>query len=101
MTVQSVAQIILDIAFNSEAEPMINLVHPKPVPWASIVTQLQHALKKDIPVKPAAEWFEILESQSQMASSEDIHRIVRLPVLYILSCLNDHIACSEIVGLLS
>lgn len=81
MTVQSVAQIILDIAFNSEAEPMINLVHPKPVPWASIVTQLQHALKEDIPVKPAAEWFEILESQSQMASSEDIHRIPALKLL--------------------
>ncbi|KAK0478796.1 putative aminoadipate reductase [Armillaria novae-zelandiae] len=81
MTVQSVAQIILDIAFNSEAEPVINLVHPKPVPWASIVTQLQHALKKDIPVKPAAEWFEILESQSQMTSSEDIHRIPALKLL--------------------
>ncbi|KAK0189809.1 putative aminoadipate reductase [Armillaria mellea] len=81
MTVQSVAQIILDIAFNSEAEPVINLVHPKPVPWASIVTQLQHALKEDIPVKSAAEWFEILESQSQMASSEDIQRIPALKLL--------------------
>lgn len=81
MTVQSVAQIILDIAFSSEAEPVINLVHPKPVSWVSIVTQLQRALKKDIPVKPAAEWFEILESQSQMTSSEDIHRIPALKLL--------------------
>ncbi|KAK0201032.1 putative aminoadipate reductase [Desarmillaria ectypa] len=81
MTVQSVAQIILDIAFNSEAEPVINLVHPKPVPWASIVTQVQHALKEDIPVKPASEWFEILESRSQTASSEDIQRIPALKLL--------------------
>ncbi|KAG7447195.1 acetyl-CoA synthetase-like protein [Guyanagaster necrorhizus] len=81
MTVQSVAQIILDIAFNPEAEPMINLVHPKPVPWASIITQVQHALKEDIPVKPASEWFEILETRSQTASSEDMQQIPALKLL--------------------
>ncbi|KAK0463067.1 putative aminoadipate reductase [Desarmillaria tabescens] len=81
MTVQSVAQIILDIVFSSEAEPVINLVHPKPVPWASIVTQVRHALKEDISVKPASEWFEILESRSQTASSEDIQRIPALKLL--------------------
>jgi hypothetical protein len=72
----AVAQILLDVAFSTEDRiPALNVVHPRPVPWTSIISAINDALvqegvlKELLAIVEFAEWFEMLEIRAREDSS--------------------------------
>jgi hypothetical protein len=79
----AVSNAILDVAF-AEVEPPIavNLVHPKPIAWKTLMQPVADAIfelnitSNPIPLAPFSEWLEKLESSAKDSSEETIKRIV-------------------------
>ena len=73
----AVAQILLDVAFSTEdwTQPALNVVHPRPVPWTSIISAINDALvqegvlKERLAMVEFSEWFELLEIRAREDSS--------------------------------
>jgi thioester reductase-like protein len=72
----AVAQILLDVAFSTEDRiPALNVVHPRPVPWTSIISAINDALvqegvlKELLAIVEFSEWFEMLEIRAREDSS--------------------------------
>lgn len=67
LSMDAVATTLVDAAFaNTALSPSHNAVHPRPVPWSRMITNVQSSLKtvlqRDIPVVPFPEWFAKLEA---------------------------------------
>ncbi|GLB38113.1 putative acetyl-CoA synthetase-like protein [Lyophyllum shimeji] len=84
----AVSKAILDIAFAEERPPAaLNLVHPRPVEWNSIIDSVKEALeegREGLPamrVVPFAEWFALLEQRAKSASDADIQAIPAIKLL--------------------
>lgn len=88
----SVAQTILDIAFSEQpASPALNIVHPRPVAWNSVIGSIDEALVQEgviaskLPVVDFATWFSQLELHSRNASEDALREIVSSkPILSVL-----------------
>ncbi|CDO73876.1 hypothetical protein BN946_scf185016.g33 [Trametes cinnabarina] len=64
-------------------EPILHLVHPKPVPWHSIVSDIAKQL--DVPLVPLPEWITKLEKSAGGDSNTDVELLQRNPALSLLS----------------
>jgi NAD dependent epimerase/dehydratase family enzyme len=80
----AVSQAILDVGFARKQVPgAINFVHPKPIPWASMISSISDALVAQeelnvsaLPLIPFGEWVARLESKSKTAKDEEIKNLV-------------------------
>lgn len=80
---QAVAGAILDVAFATEMPSIaLNIVHPKPVAWSSILQHVSEALhaanvtEKVLPLVPFADWFAKLEQRASRANEKEMRRVV-------------------------
>lgn len=86
LPMHAVSQAILDVAWSSTAgaeswPPALNLVHPRPVSWNAIFSQVNEALvregvvKAELPIVAFQEWFSLLEKKA--ASSSDSEQVLK------------------------
>lgn len=79
-----VANTLLDVARSNESPQALNLVHPRPVPFESIISSVGNALVEEgvtqsaLSIIPFNEWFARLDAAAAGASDEDIKVIVSL-----------------------
>lgn len=67
----------VDLMFASGQLPqLINVLHPRPVPWKHVVNPLCESLNVSLPVIPLPEWVNQLERLSENAQAHDIDTIV-------------------------
>lgn len=78
-----VSSAILDVALSKQpASIALNLVHPRPLQWSSIIGFLADAMlhagvaSYSLPSIAFQEWFERLEKRSQNASADEMTKIV-------------------------
>lgn len=76
-----VGQAMLDLVSNAKVEPIVNIIHPKPVSWSDVILWVRGALAstlgaQQLPVIPARDWLQLLEDRSRAASSDDLRNIV-------------------------
>ena len=76
----AVAGAVLDLIV-SEDQPaaLLNVVHPRPIPWHDVYAAVDDALDAHLPFVPYHTWLSILEDRSLTATPEDIEHIVSLP----------------------
>ena len=81
----AVAKILLDVALSTgtRKQPALNIVHPRPVAWASIISAINDALvqedvvKQQLPVVEFSMWFELLETKArENLSTKQMNNIV-------------------------
>ncbi|KAF8838098.1 putative aminoadipate reductase [Paxillus ammoniavirescens] len=90
----AVSDAILDIAF-AEDEPSIavNLVHPRPVEWASLMKPISSALYRKnvmselLPLVPFAQWLTSLEERAADTSEDNIRRVPAIKLLNFMRLL--------------
>ena len=89
----AVAHALLDAALSSgtKTERALNIVHPRPISWASIISAVNDALVREdvvkdrLPIVEFSEWFQLLESKAREDSSaQRIHDIVCTKVRFFL-----------------
>jgi hypothetical protein len=79
----AVSKAIIDVAF-TEAQPpvVLNIVHPRPVEWSTIMRDVNDALlaanvtTNILPMVPFSQWFEELEGRAKIADGLDFSDIV-------------------------
>jgi hypothetical protein len=80
----AVAKAILDIAFAPDRPPIaLNLVHPRPVEWKSVILDISEAIKQErslgsgtLPLVPFQDWFSQLNLRAKDGNEIDIRNIV-------------------------
>ncbi|KAF8869423.1 putative aminoadipate reductase [Infundibulicybe gibba] len=84
----SVSQAILETAFSIDPPAVaLNLVHPRPVEWNSIITAIGHALRRrqlaneSFPIIPFQQWFGRLEERARTATDGDLELIPAIKLL--------------------
>ena len=90
----AVSKAILDVAFYDKQPPIaLNIVHPRPVEWSTVVRDVRDALleakvgSEALPLVPFEEWFEKLEGRAKTADVHDISSIVSIYCQIGLDCL--------------
>jgi hypothetical protein len=83
----AVSKAILDVAFSDEQPPIaLNIVHPRPIEWSTIMRDVGEALlaakvsSEALPLVPFEEWFKRLEGRAKIADVHDISSIVSIIV---------------------
>ncbi|KAJ7439939.1 putative aminoadipate reductase [Mycena latifolia] len=77
---EAVARTIVDAALCAERPPFaINLVHPRPVPWDTIMSSMARIAQR--PLIPFIDWVRQLETRSARATAEDIKNIPGIKLL--------------------
>ncbi|CAK5265509.1 unnamed protein product [Mycena citricolor] len=77
---EAVAQAIVDVAvFEDRAPGAMNLVHPRPVAWDTIMTAIAGTLH--LPLIVFSEWIERLERAAVGATAEDLQRVPAIKLL--------------------
>ena len=81
------AKTILELSLSDEAEPVLNLVHPRPVRWRDVIHWVRCALHKtlareELPIISPKEWLVALELRG---GSEDLEAIVSFSLACILT----------------
>ena len=77
LPMHAVARTLFDVALSTETStrPALNIVHPRPVAWDSVISAVNDALVKEdvvkgrLPVVEFSKWFERLESKALVDSS--------------------------------
>ncbi|KAF8878948.1 putative aminoadipate reductase [Infundibulicybe gibba] len=84
----SVSQAILETAFSIDPPAVaLNLVHPRPIEWNSIITAIGHALRRrqlaneSFPIIPFQQWFGRLEERARTATDGDLELIPAIKLL--------------------
>ncbi|KAG1857999.1 hypothetical protein C8R48DRAFT_273106 [Suillus tomentosus] len=84
----AVSNAILDVAFAAEEPPIaVNLVHPRPVAWRTLIQPVADALVErkvtnyPLPLVPFSEWHDKLESSAKDLSKEAMKRIPAIKLL--------------------
>lgn len=80
----TVSDAILDLSFAENRLPtVLNIVHPEPTSWSSMIRHIRGALTKEkkltsdsLPIIPFGEWFSRLEVHSSDPTEQAIRRIV-------------------------
>ncbi|KAJ7624410.1 putative aminoadipate reductase [Roridomyces roridus] len=80
---EAVCSAIVDAVFSQEpAPPAVNLVHPKPVPWDDVMSNLAGVgSERPMPLVPLGEWADQLRSRATMVCKEDLENIPGLKLL--------------------
>ena len=96
----AVSDAITDTLFNTDVPPLaLNVVHPRPAKWTSIMSAIREAVKEVIkvagdaylPLVPFSQWFGQLEDAAQTANEMTLQNMVCVPrVLILLHQLNLH-----------
>ncbi|KAF8154567.1 hypothetical protein B0H34DRAFT_661311 [Crassisporium funariophilum] len=88
LPMHSVSQAILDVALSdSKSADALNLVHPRPVSWEVLMSDINDALVQEgvsasrIPVVSFKEWFSLLEARSINATDDVIKQIPAIKIL--------------------
>lgn len=82
-----VAAAALDVALSETHVPLVNVVHPKPVPWRTIFEGVRDALvasgqtKHPLPLEPYSGWMQKLERRAHGAKERDFSEVVSGPLL--------------------
>ncbi|KAE9382787.1 NAD(P)-binding protein, partial [Gymnopus androsaceus JB14] len=74
---------LLDVGFNRESVPIaVNVVHPKPVSWTSVVENIRSALIQEkhlsspsLPLVPYHEWVDAVEQHARNPTEKDTQNI--------------------------
>ena len=77
LPMHAVAQTLLEVSLSTESktQPALNIVHPRPVPWDSIISAINDALvqegvvKERLPIVEFSKWFSLLEAKAREDSS--------------------------------
>jgi hypothetical protein len=85
MPMDAVARAILDVGLGKKPAPTaLNLVHPRPIAWTSMISSIREALVAQnnldvtaLPLIPFGEWVARLDGKSKNANGEDLAKIVR------------------------
>ncbi|KII90646.1 hypothetical protein PLICRDRAFT_52360 [Plicaturopsis crispa FD-325 SS-3] len=83
------ARAVIDSALGQhDTLPALNVVHPGPIPWSSMIHSVADALVKEnivtsgpIPIAPVGEWFSTLEHRALNPSEDDLKNIPALQLL--------------------
>ena len=86
-TAHSVADVVLSVTENPEL-PLINLVHPHPVPWNNIFQLIADALPQRLPLVPFSEWLAKVDNASKDTSAPNLDKIVSFPSSSVWLVLN-------------
>ena len=76
------SQTILDVAWSAESPAALNVVHPRPVTWNSVISSIKEAIVQEgvasthLPVVDFQTWFSKLENHAKDPSPETLHNIV-------------------------
>jgi hypothetical protein len=91
LPMHAVAQALFDVALSTVTQPALNIVHPRPVAWNSIITAVNDALvqedilKESLPVVDFSKWFDLLEAKAREDSStQHIINVVRLVHIFVI-----------------
>ncbi|KZP17473.1 putative aminoadipate reductase [Athelia psychrophila] len=83
-----VSQAILDVALSTQSPSIaLNIVHPRPSQWSTIITSVANALHRArvadhcLPLVPFKEWFERLERRSKGADADEMEKIPAIKLL--------------------
>lgn len=88
LPMDAVSQAVLDVAWSAQSPPALNVVHPRPVSWNTIMDNVNDAIVEEgikesrLPTVTFGAWVKELESQATGASSETINNIVRVLLLF-------------------
>ncbi|KAF8438365.1 putative aminoadipate reductase [Boletus edulis BED1] len=89
-----VCDAILDVAFAHEEPPLVvNLVHPRPSTWKSVMQPISEALYQKhltssrLPLIPFTEWVERLEEEAANTNEENAQRVPAVKLLGFLRAL--------------
>jgi thioester reductase-like protein len=81
----AVSDAITDTLFYHNIPPLaLNVVHPRPAKWTSIVSAIRDAVKEttkaaseaDLPLIPFSQWYAQLEAAAQTASEKTLQDVV-------------------------
>ncbi|KAJ7604455.1 hypothetical protein FB45DRAFT_850695 [Roridomyces roridus] len=80
---EAVCSAIVDAVLSKDPAPLaVNLVHPKPVPWDEVMSNLAGVgNQRQMPLVPLAQWTEQLRMRAAWASKEDLENIPGLKLL--------------------
>ena len=73
----AVAGTLVDVALSTAPPPLVNVVHPRPVPWGDIFGSVNKELALGLPTVPFAEWFKLLEERAAGAGAPELEKVVR------------------------
>ncbi|KAJ7146532.1 putative aminoadipate reductase [Mycena epipterygia] len=77
---EAVSRTIVDAALRAGETPFaMNLVHPRPVPWNTVMSSMASAVQ--LPLIPFADWVHQLQTHSAHATAQDIEKIPGLKLL--------------------
>ena len=103
----AVSNCIMELIFhNKRLPPVLNVVHPRPTDWNTVIKLtrdalvLQKKLESPLALISFQEWFYILEAHAKAANQENKNelRIVRLILSYSFKKWNSHrvnLACCQ------
>jgi len=90
----AVSDAILDIAFAEDEPPIaVNLVHPRPVEWASLMKPISSALhqknvtSEPLPLVPFDEWVASLAKCAADTSEANVRRVPAIKLLHFMGSL--------------
>lgn len=78
----AVASVILDVAFFSQTHLALNVVHPQPTEWNTLMGAINDALAREVklesplPLVPFNDWFDSLKKSATTLSLEDQKQLV-------------------------
>lgn len=79
---------VVDLVLSSKSLPeVINLVHPRPIPWTVVFSSINNALGSHLLAVPFAEWLAKLEERAADATAHDSDDIVGLLNIVYLAIL--------------
>ncbi|KAF8192961.1 putative aminoadipate reductase [Pholiota molesta] len=87
LPMDAVCQTILDVAWSTEAPAALNVVHPRPIAWNSILSSINDAIVEEglspsrIPVVDFSTWVSSLESHAKDSSPESLENIPAIKLL--------------------
>ena len=65
------------------SEPIVHLVHPRPVPWHTLLAPITQEL--DVPFVPYAQWLSALQGNVERGAAEEVEAMRLNPALRLLS----------------
>ncbi|KIP12212.1 hypothetical protein PHLGIDRAFT_508051 [Phlebiopsis gigantea 11061_1 CR5-6] len=78
----AVGQAYVDWVCSEDDLPgLVNVVHPRPTDWATVLVGLQKELGDRVPLVPPAQWMDELELRSTRPSPEDVENIPALKLV--------------------
>jgi hypothetical protein len=71
----AVAELVLS---HRPLPPLLNVVHPRPVPWSDIIAGFQCTLAKPLRLVSIEEWLHVVENIATENKPEDLQRVVSI-----------------------